>query len=239
MISWRTFIFSQVGTNSLLPGSNSTWYLLLSNGYNPSITFLGNSTPPWYVIINNSMHCVWRICFLSTDQMDNKALWTSFPFKHGSWCVSFTWLSFSSCNMTSQTVEEKTLTNKLSLVPFFFFIFPSFCSLYYFFFYSFFYCSLLQPLILTDLSWCHKFLLLPKEYDKSPWVKYHIILLSRIAMYWIWCMLDPDERLLVTRVSPPIFGSQHCFRFRNRMQLSMDDLRLNTLYNKLAFLFQI
>jgi len=52
-------------------------------------------------------------------------------------------------------------------------------------------------------------------------------------------MLDPDERLLVTRVSPPIFGSQDCFRFRNRMQLNMDGVRLNTLYNKLPFLFEI
>jgi len=161
MILRRTFIFSQVKTNSLLPGSNSTWYLLLSNGYNPSITFRGNSTPPWYVTINNSMHCVWRICFLSTDQMHNKALWTSFLFKHGSWYVSFTCLSFFSCKMTSQTIEEKTLTNKLSLVPFLFLYFPSFCSLYYFFFYSFFFCFLLQPtLILTDLSLCHKFILL-------------------------------------------------------------------------------
>ena len=101
------------------------------------------------------MHCVWWICILSTDQMHNKSLWTSFLFKHGSWCVSFTCLSFCSCKMTSQTVGEKILTNKLSLVPSFF-IFPSFCSLYYFFFYF-----LLQPtLILTDLSWCHKFLLL-------------------------------------------------------------------------------
>jgi len=110
MILWRTFIFSQVETNSLLPGSNSTWYLLLSNGCNPSITFLRNSTPPWYVTINNSMHCVWRICFVSIDQMHNKILWTRFLFKHGSWCVSFTCLSFCSCKMTSQTVEEKTLT---------------------------------------------------------------------------------------------------------------------------------
>jgi len=121
MIFWWTFIFSQVETNSLLPRSNSTWYLLLSNGCNPSITFLGNSTPPWYVTINNSMQCVWRICILSTDQMHNKELWTSFLFKGGSWCVSFTCLSFCSCKMTSQTVEEKTLTNKLSLVQFFFY----------------------------------------------------------------------------------------------------------------------
>jgi len=52
-------------------------------------------------------------------------------------------------------------------------------------------------------------------------------------------MLDSDERLLVTRVSPPTFGSQHCFRFRNRVQLNMGGLRLNTLYNKLPFLYQI
>jgi len=124
MILWRTFIFSDVETNSLLPESNAPWYLLLSNGCNPSITFFGNSTPPWYVTINNSMHCDWRICFLSTDQMRNKALWTSFLFKHGSWCVSFTCLSFCSCKMTSQTVEEKTMTNKPSLVPFLFLYFP-------------------------------------------------------------------------------------------------------------------
>ena len=124
MILWRTFIFSQVETNSLLPGSNSTWYLLLSNGCNPSITFLSNSAAPWYVTINNSIHCVWRICFLSTDQMHNNALWTSFLFKHGSWCVSSTSLSFCSCKMTSQTVEKIKLTNKLSLVPFLFLYFP-------------------------------------------------------------------------------------------------------------------
>jgi len=122
MILWRTFIFSQVETNSLPPGSNSTWYLFLSNGCNPSITLLGNSTPPWYVTLNNSMHCVWWISFLSTDQMHDIALRTSFLFKNGSWCVSFTCLSFCSSKITSQAVEEKT--NKFSLVPFLFLYFP-------------------------------------------------------------------------------------------------------------------
>ena len=121
---WRSFPFSLVETNSLPPTSNSTWYLLLYNGCNPSITFLGKSNPPWYVTINNSMHYVWRIYFLSTDQMHDKALWTSVLLKHGSWCVSFTCLSFCSHKMTSQTVEEKTLTNKLSVVPFLFLYFP-------------------------------------------------------------------------------------------------------------------
>ena len=117
-----------------------------------------HSTPPWYVTINNSIHCVWRICFLSTDQMHNKALWTSFLLKHGSWCVSFTCLSFCSCKMTSQTVEEKTLTNKLSLVPFLFLYFPlllQFILLLFLFFLILFSPSAL--LILTELSWCHKF----------------------------------------------------------------------------------
>ena len=41
---------------------------------------------------------------------------------------------------------------------FLFFNFPCFCSLYFFFFYSFFLYFLLYPmLILTGLSWCHKF----------------------------------------------------------------------------------
>jgi len=40
---------------------------------------------------------------------------------------------------------------------------------------------------------------------------------------------------VVTRVSPPIFGIEHCFHFRKRMQLNMGGLRLNTLF--LYFLF--
>ena len=68
-----------------------------------------------------------------------------------------------------------------------------------------------------------------KEDDKSSWEQYHIMLLSRIVMYWIWSLLDSDESLLVTWVSPPIFGLQHCCRFRKRMQLNMGGLRLNTL----------
>jgi len=74
-----------------------------------------------------------------------------------------------------------------------------------------------------------------KEDDKSLWEQYHIILLSHIIMYWIWSLLDSDQSLVVTRVSPPNFGSQHCCRFRKEMQLNMGVLRLNTLY--LYFLF--
>jgi len=74
-----------------------------------------------------------------------------------------------------------------------------------------------------------------KEHDKSSWKQYHIILLSHIILYWIWSLLDSGELLEVTRVSPPIFGLQHCCRFRKRMQLNMGGLRLNTLF--LYFLF--
>jgi len=70
-----------------------------------------------------------------------------------------------------------------------------------------------------------------KEDDKSSWVQYHIILLSHILVYWIWSLLDLDESLLVTWVSPPIFGLQHCCRCRKRMQLNMGGLRLNTLFS--------
>jgi len=75
-----------------------------------------------------------------------------------------------------------------------------------------------------------------KEDDKSSWEQYHIILLSHIVLYWILSLLDSDESLVVTRVSPPIFGLQHCCRFRKRMQLNIGDLRLNTLF--LYFLFR-
>jgi len=74
-----------------------------------------------------------------------------------------------------------------------------------------------------------------KEDDKSSWQQYHIILLSHIVLYWIWSFLDSNDRLVVPRVSPPIFGLQHCCRFRKRMQLNMGGLRLNTLF--LYYLF--
>jgi len=74
-----------------------------------------------------------------------------------------------------------------------------------------------------------------KEDYKSLWQQYHIILLSHIVLYWIWSLLDSDESLLVTGLSPPIFGLQQCCRFRKRMQLNMGGLRLNTLF--LYYLF--
>jgi len=74
-----------------------------------------------------------------------------------------------------------------------------------------------------------------KEDDKSSWDQFHIILLSHIVMYWIWSLLDLDESLLVTWVSPPIFGLQRCCRFHKRMQLNMGGLRLNTLFLYILF----
>ena len=74
-----------------------------------------------------------------------------------------------------------------------------------------------------------------KEDDKSSWEQYHIILLSQIVLYWIWSLVDSDKSLLVTGVSPPILGLQHCCRFRKRMQLNMGGLRWNTLF--LYYLF--
>jgi len=68
-----------------------------------------------------------------------------------------------------------------------------------------------------------------KEDDKSSWEQYHIILLSHIVLYWIWSLLDSDESLLVTELSPPIFDLQHCCRFHKRMQLNMGGLWLNIL----------
>ena len=70
-----------------------------------------------------------------------------------------------------------------------------------------------------------------KEDDKSSWEKYHIILLSHIVLYWIWSLLDSDGSLLVTWISPPIFGLQHCCRFHKRMQLIMGGVRLNTFFS--------
>jgi len=70
-----------------------------------------------------------------------------------------------------------------------------------------------------------------KEDNKSSWEQYHIILLSHNVLYWIWSLLDSYESLLVTWVSPPIFGLQHCCCFRKRMQLNMGGLRLNSLFS--------
>jgi len=74
-----------------------------------------------------------------------------------------------------------------------------------------------------------------KEDDKCSWEQYHIILLSHIVLYWIWFLLDLAESLVVTRVSPPIFGLQHCCCFRKRMQPNIGGIRLNTLF--LYYLF--
>ena len=74
-----------------------------------------------------------------------------------------------------------------------------------------------------------------KEDDKSSWEQYHIIFLSHIVLYRIWSLLDLNESLLVTWVSPPIFGLEHCSRFRKRMQQRICGLQLNTLF--LSFLF--
>jgi len=73
-----------------------------------------------------------------------------------------------------------------------------------------------------------------KEDDKSSWEQYHIILFSHIVVYWIWSLLDSDETLVLTRVSPPIFGLKHCCRFRNRRQINRGGLRLN-LVSQLPF----
>ena len=70
-----------------------------------------------------------------------------------------------------------------------------------------------------------------KEDDKGSWEQYHIILLSHIVLYWIWSLLDSGESLLVTWVSPTIFGLQHFCRFHKRMQLNMGGFRLNTLFS--------
>ena len=75
-----------------------------------------------------------------------------------------------------------------------------------------------------------------KQDDKSSSEQYHIILFSHIVLYWIWSSLDSNERLLVTGVSPSIFGLQHCCCFRKRMQLNMGGLRLNTLFVYYLFL---
>jgi len=78
-----------------------------------------------------------------------------------------------------------------------------------------------------------------KEDDKCSWEQYHIILLSHIVLYWIRSLLDSDESLVVTRVSPPIFSLQHCCRCRKGVQLNVGGLRLNTLflYNLFHHLF--
>jgi len=64
---------------------------------------------------------------------------------------------------------------------FIFFNFPSFCSLYFFFFYSFFFYFLLQPmLILSGMSWCHKFQL--HFMSLMPQIKGTFIKIERFKM---------------------------------------------------------
>jgi len=85
---------------------------------------------------------------------------------------------------------------------------------------------------LSVLKWNHAYL-------KRRWKEFvgaiSQILLSHIVMYWIWSWLASNKSLLVTWVFPPIFGLQHCCRFRKWMQLNMGGLRWNSLF--LYFLF--
>ena len=76
-----------------------------------------------------------------------------------------------------------------------------------------------------------------KEDDKGSWEQYHIILLSHIVLYWIWSLLDSGESLLVTWVSPTIFGLQHCFRFHKRMQINMGGLRYTLFSTTFSIIF--
>ena len=89
--------------------------------------------------------------------------------------------------------------------------------------------------VYQDWAFLNEAMPISKEDDKSSWEQYYIILLSHIVLYRIWSLLDSNETLLVTWVSPPIFGLQQCCRFRKRMQLNNGGLWLNTLF--LYFLF--
>jgi len=115
-------------------------------------------------------------------------------------------------------------------------------------------------LILLGLSLCHKFnlyfmSLMPQI--KGTFIKIDHFKMkpcpslkkmtrvrgSNITQYFFHTLscieFDPcliQISLLVTGVSPPIFGLQHCCRFRKRMQLNMGGLRLNTLFSTTFFI---
>jgi len=114
-------------------------------------------------------------------------------------------------------------------------------------------------LFLPGLPWCHKFQL--HFMSLMPQIKGTLIKIDRFKMkpcpsqkkmtrlrgsnitqyffHTLSCTeFDPcliRISLLVTGLSPPIFGLQHCCHFLKRMQLNMGGLRLNTLF--LYFLF--
>jgi len=114
-------------------------------------------------------------------------------------------------------------------------------------------------LILTGLSWCHKFQLhfcpsclklrecssrlsvlkWSHAHLKRRWQKFVGAISHNTSFTHCpvlnFTLLDSDESLVVTRVSPPIFGLKYCCRFRKRMQLNMGALRLNNFF--LYYLF--
>ena len=83
---------------------------------------------PWYVTTNNSMRCVWRICFSLANQMHNKALWTSFLFKHGSWCVYSHAYPYAHLKWHHKLLKKKhwqiNFSSSFSQLPFLFLHFP-------------------------------------------------------------------------------------------------------------------
>ena len=67
--------------------------------------------------------------------------------------IIFTFSSFSFSSISLPSAVYYLFHHLFLYCLFFFFNFPSFCSLYFFFFYF-----LLQPmLVITSLSWCRKF----------------------------------------------------------------------------------
>jgi len=67
----------------------------------------------------------------------------------------------------------------------------------------------------------------PSSFSLLPFL---FLQFSFLLQFLFLLLLDSDESLLVTELSPPILGLQHYCRFGKRMQLNMGGLRLNTLF---------
>ena len=118
-----------------------------------------SSSEPYHIILLSHivLYRIWSLLDSDESLVVTRVSTPVFGLKH---CCRFRkWMQLNVGGLRLNIMFLYFLFHHLYLFfLFFLFNFPSFCSLYFFFFYSFFFYLLLQPLlILTSLSWCHKF----------------------------------------------------------------------------------
>jgi len=141
-----------------------------------------SSSEQYHIMLLSYIFMYWIWSLLDSDE-SLLVTGLSRPIFGLHYCCRFrNWIQLNVGGLWLNTLFLNYLFHHLFLYfLFFFFNFPSLCSLYLFFFYSFFFYFLLQlMLILTGLSWCHKFQLHFMSF--MPQIKGTFIKIKRFKM---------------------------------------------------------